>query len=76
MAGFARLCPGDVFEVSIRHGPQKWKSKGRIEKGNSQRWDHPEYTFKALVGEVLSLKVNQQKGFSYIPISKGVVKGK
>ncbi len=57
MAGFARLCPGDVFEVSIRHGPQKWKTKGRIEKNNTQKWDQPEFIFKALVGEVLALKV-------------------
>lgn len=57
MAGFARLCPGDVFEVSIRHGPQKWKSKGRIEKNNTQRWDVPEFTFKSLVGEILIIKV-------------------
>ena len=57
MAGFARLCPGDVFEVTIRHGPQKWKTKGRIEKNSTQRWDIPEFTFKSLVGEILVIKV-------------------
>ena len=60
MAGFARLCPGDVFEVTIRHGPQKWKTKGRIEKNNTQRWDVPEFTFKSLVGEILVIKVRCQ----------------
>ena len=59
MAGFARLCPGDVFEVTIRHGPQKWKTKGRIEKTGTQRWDVPEFTFKSLVGEILVIKVSK-----------------
>lgn len=58
MAGFARLVPGDVFEVVIKHGGQKWKTKGRIEKNNTQRWDSPEYTFKCLVGETLNIKVS------------------
>lgn len=66
MAGFARLCPGDVFEVTIRHGPQKWKSKGRIEKNNTQRWDTPEFTFKALVGEILLIKALECHSFKSV----------
>ena len=58
IAGFARLTPGDNFEVVIKHGGQKWKSKGRMEKNNSQKWDNPEFTFKCLVGETLSIKVS------------------
>ena len=58
IAGFARLAPGDVFEVVIKHGTQKWKSKGRIEKSSAQKWDNPEFTFKCLVGETLSIKVS------------------
>ncbi|RXG73480.1 Protein FAM65B [Armadillidium vulgare] len=54
--GFARLCPGDVFEVSIKHGSQKWKTKGRIAKDNSQVWDNPMFIFKALIGEMLQIK--------------------
>lgn len=56
MAGFARLCPGDVFEVTMRYGSQKWKAKGRIEKDGSQRWDVADYIFKTLVGDIISLK--------------------
>ncbi|XP_050408049.1 rho family-interacting cell polarization regulator 2 isoform X2 [Patella vulgata] len=66
MAGFARLCPGDVFEVTIRHGPQKWKTKGRIEKNNTQKWDMPEFTFKALVGDVLSIKALESRSFKSV----------
>ena len=57
MAGFARLCPGDVFEVTVRHGTQKWKTKGRIEKTGNQKWDTPEFTFKAVVGDIFTIKV-------------------
>lgn len=58
MAGFARMCPGDVFEISIRHGSQKWKAKGRVEKTGAQKWDNAEFTFKALVGDIMNIKVN------------------
>ena len=57
MAGFARLCPGDVFEVTVRHGTQKWKTKGRIEKTGNQKWDIPEFNFKAVVGDIFNIKV-------------------
>lgn len=58
MAGFARLCPGDVFEIVVKHGHQKWKSKGRIEKNGTQRWDHPDFKFKAVIGDVFNIKVH------------------
>ncbi|CAC5400599.1 unnamed protein product [Mytilus coruscus] len=50
MAGFARLCPGDVFDITLRHGSQKWRSRGRVEKTGNQRWENPENTFKAVIG--------------------------
>jgi hypothetical protein len=43
--GFARLCPGDVFELSIRHCNQKWKARGRVCKDGSQSWDRPRASF-------------------------------
>lgn len=58
MAGFARLCPGDVFEIVVKHGHQKWKSKGRIEKNGTQKWDHPDFKFKAVIGDVFNIKVH------------------
>lgn len=57
MAGFARLCPGDVFDITMRHGSQKWRSRGRVEKTGNQRWENPEHTFKAVIGDGLNIKV-------------------
>ncbi|GAB6021524.1 with sequence similarity 65, member A [Chamberlinius hualienensis] len=60
--GFARLCSGDAFEITIRHGHQKWKSRGRILKNKQQTWDSKGYVFKALLGEVLHIKAMEIKG--------------
>ncbi|ELT93088.1 hypothetical protein CAPTEDRAFT_185150 [Capitella teleta] len=65
MAGFARMMPGDVFEVTFRLGFQKWKSKGRIGAGhvrNAQTWHPNNQTFKALLGDVLNIKAVEMKG--------------
>jgi hypothetical protein len=54
------MMPGDVYELTFRLGFQKWKSKGRIGAGhvsNAQSWHPGEKTFKALLGEVLFIKV-------------------
>ncbi|CAL4065662.1 unnamed protein product [Meganyctiphanes norvegica] len=54
--GFARLCPGDVFEVTLKHGAQKWKSRGRVCKDNTQTWDNQRTVIKGLIGEMLLIK--------------------
>ncbi|CAG5126588.1 unnamed protein product, partial [Candidula unifasciata] len=70
IAGYARVVPGDVFEVLIKHGDQKWKTKGRIEKDSSQRWDSPSHTFKCLVGDLLSIKVSEMKVFKSVVLGQ------
>ncbi|RWS13978.1 protein kinase pkn/prk1: effector-like protein [Dinothrombium tinctorium] len=61
--GFARLCPGDVFEVTIKHGDnQKWKTKGRVLKNGNQTWDSQQVLFKALLGDILSIKAVEVRG--------------
>ncbi|XP_064601476.1 rho family-interacting cell polarization regulator 1-like isoform X2 [Liolophura sinensis] len=66
MVGFARLCPGDVFEVTLRYGSQKWKSKGRVEKDSSQKWEVPDFVFKALLGDIISIKAVEVRSFKSI----------
>ena len=56
LIGFARMVPGDVFEVLIRHGHQKWRCRGRIGL-TQQTWDSDAFHFKALVGDVFNIKV-------------------
>ncbi|XP_067121452.1 rho family-interacting cell polarization regulator 2-like isoform X4 [Centruroides vittatus] len=54
--GFARLCAGDVFTITIKHGEQKWKTRGKIQKHGKQSWDNHQVMFKALLGDVLYIK--------------------
>lgn len=61
--GFARICPGDVFEITIKYGEgQKWKSRGKILKNSDQVWDNQSVTFKALIDQVLSIKAVEVRG--------------
>ena len=56
LVGFARLMRGDTFEVSLRYGQQKWKSKGRVGEV-TQEWQNDSVTLRALVGDVFNIKV-------------------
>ncbi|XP_061622144.1 rho family-interacting cell polarization regulator 1 isoform X2 [Phyllopteryx taeniolatus] len=56
LAGFARLCAGDQYEVLMRYGRQRWRLRGRVEVSSKQIWDSEEYIFLPLVTELLSIK--------------------
>ncbi|XP_074594283.1 uncharacterized protein LOC141849729 isoform X1 [Brevipalpus obovatus] len=61
--GFARLCPGDVFEITIKHGDQqKWKTRGKILKDGTQCWESQQTLIKALIGERLTIKAVEVRG--------------
>uniref|UniRef100_A0A3Q2CAU7 Rho family-interacting cell polarization regulator 2 n=1 Tax=Cyprinodon variegatus TaxID=28743 RepID=A0A3Q2CAU7_CYPVA len=66
LAGFARLCPGDQYEVSIfmRYGRQRWKLKGRIEVNSRQSWDGDEMVFMPLITDLINIKVTELKGLA------------
>ncbi|XP_075966189.1 rho family-interacting cell polarization regulator 1-like [Anarhichas minor] len=64
LAGFARLCAGDQYEVLMRYGRQRWRLRGRVEVCNRQIWDSEEYIFLPLVTELLSIKVTELKGLA------------
>ena len=61
--GFARICPGDVFEITLKYGDQqKWKTRGKILKDGKQQWENQQVVFKALLDEVLSIKAVEVRG--------------
>uniref|UniRef100_A0A493TRH5 RHO family interacting cell polarization regulator 1 n=1 Tax=Anas platyrhynchos platyrhynchos TaxID=8840 RepID=A0A493TRH5_ANAPP len=57
LAGFARLCAGDQYEIFMKYGRQRWKLRGRIEVNSKQVWDSEEMVFLPLITEFLSIKV-------------------
>ncbi|XP_067913765.1 rho family-interacting cell polarization regulator 2 isoform X2 [Heterodontus francisci] len=64
LAGFARLCPGDQYEIFMRYGRQRWKLKGKIEVNGRQSWDGEEMVFIPLINELFSIKVSELKGLA------------
>lgn len=64
LAGFARLCAGDQYEVLMRYGRQRWRLRGRVEVSNKQIWDSEEYMFMPLITELLSIKVTELKSLA------------
>uniref|UniRef100_A0A1A8KA19 Family with sequence similarity 65, member A n=1 Tax=Nothobranchius kuhntae TaxID=321403 RepID=A0A1A8KA19_NOTKU len=64
LAGFARLCAGDQYEVLMRYGRQRWRLRGRVEVSNKQMWDREEFTFLPLITELLSIKVTELKSLA------------
>ncbi|KAM9352665.1 rho family-interacting cell polarization regulator 1 [Symphorus nematophorus] len=64
LAGFARLCAGDQYEIFMRYGRQRWKLRGRIEINGKQVWDSEEVVFVPLISEFLSVKVTELKSLA------------
>ncbi|XP_062836710.1 rho family-interacting cell polarization regulator 2 isoform X2 [Anolis carolinensis] len=64
LAGFARLCPGDQYEIFMRYGRQRWKLKGKIEVNGKQSWDGEEMIFFPLIVGLISIKVTELKGLA------------
>ncbi|XP_062445200.1 RIPOR family member 3 isoform X2 [Rhea pennata] len=71
LVGFARLCPGDQYEVFVRLGRQKWRLKGKIETDDSQTWDEEEKIFIPNLHEKFEIKVTELRGLTTILV--GVV---
>ncbi|XP_038168346.1 rho family-interacting cell polarization regulator 1 isoform X2 [Arvicola amphibius] len=64
LAGFARLCVGDQYEICMKYGRQRWRLRGRIESSGKQVWDSEETVFLPLLTEFLSIKVTELKGLA------------
>ncbi|XP_023576567.1 RIPOR family member 3 isoform X2 [Octodon degus] len=68
LVGYARLCPGDQYEVLLRLGRQRWRLKGRIETDDSQIWDAEEKAFVPTLHENLEIKVTELRGLSSLAV--------
>ncbi|XP_063153126.1 RIPOR family member 3 [Candoia aspera] len=66
LVGYARLCPGDQYEVFIRLGRQKWKIKGKILTDDSQTWEEEEKLFIPSLHENFEIKVTELRGLSTV----------
>nr|XP_025709101.1 RIPOR family member 3 isoform X2 [Callorhinus ursinus] len=62
LVGYARLCPGDQYEVLMRLGRQRWKLKGRIESDDSQTWEGEEKAFIPALRENFEIKSAGDRG--------------
>lgn len=65
LIGFARLCPGDQYEVLVRLGRQRWRIRGRIESDDTQTWDHEEMVFLPHIHHNFHIKVTEAKGLGW-----------
>ncbi|KAM8861613.1 rho family-interacting cell polarization regulator 1 isoform 1-T1 [Synchiropus picturatus] len=64
LAGFARLCAGDQYEIFMKYGRQRWKLRGRIEMNGKQVWDSEDMMFLPLINDFLSIKVTELKSLA------------
>ncbi|XP_038552854.1 RIPOR family member 3 [Micropterus salmoides] len=66
LIGFARLCPGDQYEVVVRLGRQRWRIRGRIESDDTQSWDEEEMVFLPHIHRNFEIKVMEAKGLGWL----------
>ncbi|XP_038053349.1 serine/arginine repetitive matrix protein 2-like [Patiria miniata] len=64
IAGFARVCRGDIFEVVFKYGLQKWRMKCKVEKDLSQSWDIDEIVMYPMLADFLTIKVTEMRGIA------------
>ncbi|KAM3622068.1 uncharacterized protein V6R79_020025 [Siganus canaliculatus] len=71
LIGFARLCPGDQYEVLVRLGRQRWRIRGRIQPDDTQSWDEEEMVFLPHINHNFEIRLTEAKGLSWLLV--GVV---
>ncbi|XP_029991174.1 RIPOR family member 3 [Sphaeramia orbicularis] len=66
LIGFARLCPGDQYEVVVRLGRQRWRIRGKIESDDTQSWDVEDMVFLPHIHHNFEIKVTEAKGLGWL----------
>uniref|UniRef100_A0A915DX97 FAM65 N-terminal domain-containing protein n=1 Tax=Ditylenchus dipsaci TaxID=166011 RepID=A0A915DX97_9BILA len=63
IVGFARITSGDVFEITIKHGNQRWKSRGKTQPDKTQKWEQTTVVLDCLGDSPVLIKVVEVKFF-------------
>jgi len=74
LLGYARLKSGDIYELSLRHGKFKWKSRGQIMTSSlDQSWENYETKLIPKVFENINIKLDELGMFNRKQSSVGAV---
>ncbi|CAF1295172.1 unnamed protein product [Didymodactylos carnosus] len=61
ITGFSRICVGDEYEIILRYGQQKHKTRGKIQRDKTQTWSKNLFSLKAKLADLLFIKVSEIK---------------
>ncbi|CAF0850126.1 unnamed protein product [Didymodactylos carnosus] len=61
ITGFSRICTGDEYEIILRYGQQKTKTRGKIQRDKTQTWSKNVFYLKAKLADLLFIKVSEIK---------------